>query len=112
MRNNRKAALFFTDKRMPVYEGDMIKVFFSKKGKRSVRWYPRSCDYRTPDMTRLSGRAKYVSLDQNEYAALETIERLTLLLQPTERTRIYRVGPEKRNPLLRVPARGLAPRWA
>jgi hypothetical protein len=112
MRNNRKAALFFTDKRIPVYEGDMVKVFFSKRGKKRVHWYPRSCDYRTPDITRLGGRANYVCLDHNEYAALETIKRLTLILQPTERTHIYRVAPEKREPLLRFPAQGSAPRWA
>jgi hypothetical protein len=37
MRNNRKAAFFFTDNRIPVYEGDMVKVLISKEGKTSIR---------------------------------------------------------------------------
>jgi hypothetical protein len=32
MKNNRKAALFLTDNRIPVYEGDIVKVFISRKG--------------------------------------------------------------------------------
>ncbi|MDR0388081.1 MAG: hypothetical protein LBH57_08595, partial [Treponema sp.] len=78
----------------------------------SVCWYPRSCDYRTPDVTRLGGRSKYFYLDQHEYASLKNINRLTLILQPTDRIHIYRIDPEKRKPLLRLPVRGLPPRWA
>ena len=111
MRNNRKAALFLTDNRIPVYEGDIIKVFISKDGKASVHWYPRSCDYKTPDQTRLRRKSKYLRLEQNEYASLENTKRLTLVLQPTERIHIYQAAPEKRKPLLRLPIRGLPPRW-
>ena len=111
MRNNRKAALFLTDDRIPVYEGDIIKVFTSKEGKTGVHWHPRSCDYKAPDTTRLRGKSKYICLEQNEYAALENIKRLTLMLQPTERIYIYQVAPEKRKPLLRLPIQGLPPRW-
>jgi hypothetical protein len=110
MRNNRKAALFLTDNRMPVYEGDIVKVFVSKEGKISVHWHPRSCDYKAPDITRLRGKSKYLSLGQTEYASLENSKRLTLILQPTGRIHIYRVAPEKRKPLMRVPVRGLPPR--
>ena len=112
MSNNRKAALFLTDDRIPVYEGDIIKVFTSKEGKTNIHWHPRSCDYKTPDTTRLRGKSKYLCFEQNEYAALESIKRLTLMLHPTERIQIYQVAPEKRKPLLRLPIRGLPPRWA
>jgi hypothetical protein len=80
MENNRKAALFLTDDRIPVYEGDIVKVFISKEGKTSVRWHPRSCDFKTPDQTRLRGKSKYLRLEQNEYASLENTKRLTLVL--------------------------------
>jgi hypothetical protein len=110
MRNNRKAALFLTDNRIPVYEGDIVKVFTSKAGKTSVHWHPRSCDYKTPDTTRLRGKPKYFSLGQNEYALLESTKRLALILRPTDRIHIYRVVPEKRKPLLRLPLWGLPPR--
>jgi hypothetical protein len=112
MRNNRKAALFLTDKQIPVYEGDIIKVFISKEGTANIHWYPRCCDYKTPDTTRLGGRSKYLCLDKNEYASLESIKRLTLIPQPADRIHIFRVAPEKRKPLLRTPRRGLPPRWA
>jgi hypothetical protein len=111
MRNNRKAALFLTDNQIPVYEGDIVKVFTSKEGKTNIHWYPRSCDYKTPDTTRLRGKSKYICLEQNEYAALESLKRLTLILQPTDRIHIYQAAPEKRKPLLRLPMRGLPPRW-
>jgi hypothetical protein len=73
MRNKRKAALFLTDNRIPVYEGDIVKVFTSKTG---VHWHPRSCDYKTPDTTRLRGKPKYLSLGQNEHVLLESTQRL------------------------------------
>jgi hypothetical protein len=111
MRNNRKAALFLTDNRIPVYEGDMVKVLISKEGKTSVHWYPRCCEYKTPDQTRLRGRLKYLCLEQNEYALLESIQRLKSVLRPTDRIHIYQVTPEKRKPLLRISIRGLPPRW-
>jgi hypothetical protein len=111
MRNNRKAALFLTDNQIPVYEGDIVKVFVSKAGKTLVHWHPRSCDYKTPDITRLRRKSKYFCLEQNEYAALESTRRLKIVLQPTDRIHIYQVTPEKRKPLLRVPIRGLPPRW-
>jgi hypothetical protein len=111
MRNNRKAALFLTDNQIPVYEGDIVKVFVSKEGKISVHWHPRSCDYKTPDITRLRGKSKYYRLEPHEYTAMESAKRLVLMLQPTENIHIYRVAPEKRKPLLRVPVRGLPPRW-
>jgi hypothetical protein len=111
MRNNRKAALFLTDNQIPVYEGDLIKTLVSKKGTASVHWYPRSCDYKTPDITRLRGKPKYYCLELNEYALLENAKRLALILSPTDRVRIYRVVPEKRKPLLRLPLWGLPPRW-
>jgi hypothetical protein len=112
MRNNRKAAMFLTDRRIPIYEGDIVKVFISKAGKTIVHWHPRSCDYKTPDTTRLRGKQKYHCLSQNEYALLESAERLKIVLQPTDRIHIYRVAPEKRRPLLRFYIRGLPPRWA
>jgi hypothetical protein len=108
MRNNRKAALFLTDNQIPVYEGDIIKVFISKEDRTGIHWYPRCCDYKTPDMTRLGGKSKYFCLEQNEYAALENTRRLKLILEPTGRIHIYRVAPEKRKPLLRLPIRGTA----
>jgi hypothetical protein len=111
MRNNRKAAMLLTDNQIPVYEGDIVKVFTSKESKTSIHWYPRCCDYKTPDTTRLNGKPKYFRLDQNEYAALESSKRLTLILQPANRIQIYRVAPEKRKPLLRLSIRGLPPRW-
>jgi hypothetical protein len=111
MWNNRKAAMFLTDNRIPVYEGDILKVFVSKNGRTKVRWYPRSCDYKEPDRTRLAGKSKYIRLEPREYAPLESAQRLTLILRPTERVRIYRVVPEKRKPLLRLPVWGLPPRW-
>jgi hypothetical protein len=111
MRNNRKAAMFLTDNRIPVYEGDIIKVFVSKSGKTSVRWYPRSCDYKRPDQTRLEGKSKYLRLEQNEYAALESTGRLKTVPRPDDRTLIYQVAPEKRKRLLRRPVWGLPPRW-
>jgi hypothetical protein len=111
MRNNRKAALFLTDNQIPVYEGDIVKVFVSKEGKTLVHWHPRSCDYKTPDITRLRGKSKYFCLGQTEYASLENSKRLTPILQPADRIHIYRVTPEKRKPLLRLPIWGLPPRW-
>jgi hypothetical protein len=109
MRNNRKADMFLTDNQLPVYEGDMVKVFISKEGKISVHWYPRSRDFKTPDKTRLGGNLKYLRLEQDEYVSLENNKRLALMLQPTERIQIYRVAPERREPLLRLPIRGLPP---
>jgi hypothetical protein len=111
MRNNRKAALFLTDDRIPVYEGDIVKVCTSQEGTAGVHWHPRSCDYKTPDKTRLRGKSKYIRLEPHEYALLESINRLTLVLQPTERIQIYQVAPEKRKPLLRIRVWGLPPRW-
>jgi hypothetical protein len=111
MKNNRKAALFLTDNRIPVYEGDMVKALVSKEGKTSIHWSPRCCDYKTPDTTRLRGRSKYLCLEQNEYASLESTQRLKIMLRPTDRIQIYRVMPEKRKPLLRLPIRGLPQRW-
>jgi hypothetical protein len=111
MRNNRKAVLSLTDNRIPVYEGDMVKVFISRGGKTSIHWYPQCCDYKTPDQTRLRGRSKYLCLEQNEYASLESTQRLKIMLRPTDRIHIYRVMPEKRKPLLRLPIRGLPQRW-
>jgi hypothetical protein len=111
MRNNRKAALFLKDNRIPVYEGDIVKVFVSKGGRTNIHWHPRSCDYKEPDTTRLTGKSKYIRLEPSEYALLENAERLTLILQPTEKIHIYRVAPEKRKPLLRLPVWGLPPRW-
>jgi hypothetical protein len=111
MRNNRKAALFLTEDHIPVYEGDIIKVFISKEGAASVHWHPRSCDYTSPDTTRLRGKSKYYRLEPHEYATLESAKRLVLMLQPAEHIHIYRVAPEKRKPLLRLPVRGLPPRW-
>ena len=105
MKNNRKATLFLTDNQIPVYEGDIIKVFTSKEGKTGVHWHPRSCDYKAPDTTRLRGKSKYICLEQNEYAALENIKRLTLMLQPTERIYIYQVAPIARLLLLIMPMR-------
>jgi hypothetical protein len=112
MRNNRKAAMFLTDNWIPVYEGDIIKTLISKGGKTAVHWYPRSCDYKTPDTTRLGGKAKYLCIEPNEYAVLEKAKRLALILCPAERIHIYRVSPEKRKPLVRLPLWGLPPRWA
>jgi hypothetical protein len=111
MKNNRKAALFLTDNQIPVYEGDILKVFVSKDGAANIHWYPRSCDFKTPDTTRLRGKSKYLCLDQNEYAVLESSRRLKLILEPAEGIHIYRITPEKRKPLLRLPIRGLPPRW-
>jgi hypothetical protein len=110
MRNNRKAAVFLTDDQIPVYEGDILKVFISKDGKTNIHWHPRSCDYKTHDTTRLRRKSKYFSLDQNEYAVLEHTRRLKPILEPADRIHIYRVTPEKRKPLLRFPRRGLPPR--
>jgi hypothetical protein len=103
--------MFFTDNRIPVYEGDIIKMLISKDDTVSVHWYPRSCDYKTPDTTRLRGKSKYHCLEQNDYALLESAKRLALILRPADRIHIYRVAPEKRKPLLRIPIRGLPPRW-
>jgi hypothetical protein len=111
MRNNRKAALFLTDNLIPVYEGDIIKTLVSKEGKTSIHWYPRCCDYKTPDATRLRGRSKYLRLEPNEYASLESAQRLKIVLRPTDCIHIYQVTPEKRKPLLHIPIRGLPPRW-
>jgi hypothetical protein len=111
MRNNRKAALFLTDNRIPVYEGDTIKVFVSKEGMTKICWYPRSCDFKAPDKTRLTGHPNYLRLEPNEYALLETTKRLALIAQPSDRIHIYRVTPEKSKPLLKVPVRGLPPKW-
>jgi hypothetical protein len=103
MRNNRKAALFLTDKRIPVYEGDIVKVFVSKDGRTNIRWHPRSCDYKGPDKTRLAGKSKCIRLKLSEYALLENTKRLRLILRPNECVHIYRIAPEKRKPLLRLP---------
>ena len=111
MMNNRKAALFLTDDRIPVYEGDIVKVCTSKEGTTSIRWHPRSCDYKSSDTTRLRGKSKYIRLEPHDYASLESTTRLTLVLQQTERIQIYQVAPEKRKPLLRHRIWGLPPRW-
>jgi hypothetical protein len=112
MRDSRKAVLFLADNRIPVYEGDLVKVFISEKDEEEVHWYPRSYDHKRPDETRLTGRSKYRRLKPNEYESLGNSKRLSLMLRPNERIRIYRVAPEKRKPLLRLPPRGLPFRWA
>jgi hypothetical protein len=111
MRNNRKAALFLTDNRMPVYEGDIVKVFVSKGGRTNIHWHPRFCNYKSSDKTRIVGKSKYIRLEPSEYTLLENTGRLTLMLCPNERTHIYRIAPEKRKPLLLLPVWGLPPRW-
>ncbi|MDR2019946.1 MAG: hypothetical protein LBQ14_04185 [Treponema sp.] len=111
MRNNRKAALFLTDNQLPVYEGDIVKVLIAKDGRTNIYWHPRSCDFKTPDITRLRGKSKYLRLGQNEYAVLESAQRLTIVLEPADTIYIYRVTPERRHPLLRFSVRGLPPRW-
>jgi hypothetical protein len=45
MKNNRKAVIVLTHNRIPVYEGDIVKVFFSKDGTANIHWYPKSCDF-------------------------------------------------------------------
>jgi hypothetical protein len=111
MRNNRKTVMFLTDNQLPAYEGDIVKVFISEEGRTSVHWYPRSCNFKTPDKTRLTGTQKYLCLEQNDYAVLESTRRLKIVREPADRIHIYRVMPEKRKPLLRLPMRGLPPRW-
>jgi hypothetical protein len=107
MRDSRKAVIFLADNLIPVYEGDVVKVFIPEEDNPEARWYPRSGDYKTPDETRLTGKQNYLRLKPNEYALLENAKRLVLMLQPNEKTYIYRVAPEKRRPLLRLPRRGL-----
>jgi hypothetical protein len=107
MRDSRKAVIFLADNRIPVYEGDIVKVFIPEENHTDARCYPRSGDYKTPDKTRLKGKSKYYRLKPNEYASLENTSRLVFMPGPDENTRIYRVAPEKRKPLLRLPLRGL-----
>jgi hypothetical protein len=111
MRENRKALMFLTDDRIAVYEGDIITEFISGKGDVIIRWYPKSCDFKHPDESRIKTKSKYRNLDRNEYVLLEKTGRLKLFLQPNLQARVCRVAPEKRKPLLRLPLRGLSPRW-
>jgi hypothetical protein len=101
--------MFLTD--IPVYEGDIVKVFVSKNGKTNIHWHPRFCDYKSSDTTRFAGKPKFIRLEPSEYALLENTGRLTLILRPAEQVHIYRIAPEKRKPLLRLPVWGLPPRW-
>jgi hypothetical protein len=112
VRDSRKAVIFLADNRIPVYEGDIIKLFVSENNETRFRWYPRSCDYRTPDKTRLGGKQNYLRLKPGEYASLEYTKRLALMSRPDKETHIYRITPEKRKPLLRLPPRGLPFRQA